>query len=233
MIPEAPKVCIIIPAYNEENSVPNVIRKILRLHPFFTVLVINDGSSDRTSAVAKAAGADVITLPQNLGIGGAVQTGYIYAAKNGYDIAIQVDADGQHKPEELDKIIAPIIRNEADMVVGSRFVERTSYQSSAGRRTGIVILSSLVSLFARQSLKDVTSGFRAINRKGIEMFAKDYSTDYPEVDSLILAKKKKLRIQEVSVEMEQRHTGTSSITMIKSAYYMIKVTLSIMMKSFR
>lgn len=226
-------VCIIIPAYNEEKSVPNVIRKILQLHPEITVLVVDDGSSDRTAQVAEEAGAKVVKLPQNLGIGGAVQTGYLYAAKNGYDIAVQVDADGQHKPEELDKILEPIRLVQADMVVGSRFVEKTSYQSSTSRRMGIFILSSIVSLFAGQSFTDVTSGFRAINRKGIELFAKEYSTDYPEVDSLILAKKRGLRLQEISVEMEQRQEGSSSITAIKSVYYMIKVTLSIIMKSFR
>ncbi|TJY40871.1 glycosyltransferase family 2 protein [Cohnella pontilimi] len=226
-------VCIIIPAYNEERSIFQVIRRILQLHPDFTVLVVNDGSSDRTEQVAKSAGAHVITLPQNLGIGGAVQTGYRYAAARGYDAAVQVDADGQHKPEELDKVLEPIRLGEADMVVGSRFVERTGYRSSAGRRTGIVILSSLVTLFARQPLKDVTSGFRAINRKVIEMFAEDYSTDYPEVDSLILVKKEKFRIKEVPVEMEQRQSGRSSITSLKSVYYMVKVSLSIMMKSFR
>jgi glycosyltransferase involved in cell wall biosynthesis len=233
LIPAKLKVCIIIPAYNEERSIFHVIREILQLHPDFTVLVVNDGSSDRTEQVAKSAGADVITLPQNLGIGGAVQTGYRYAAARGYDIAVQVDADGQHKPEELDKILEPIRQDEADMVLGSRFVEQTGYRSSAGRRTGIIILSSLVTLFARQPLKDVTSGFRAINRKVIKMFAEDYSTDYPEVDSLILVKKEKFRIREVPVEMEQRQTGSSSITSLKSVYYMIKVSLSIMMKSFR
>lgn len=229
----SPKVVIIIPAYNEERSIGNVVSTILALHPEFSVLVINDGSTDHTASVAEKAGAKVVTLPQNLGIGGAVQTGYLYASRHGYDIAIQVDADGQHKPEELDKIILPLLRGEADLVLGSRFVEKTRYQSSAGRRTGIMILSSLVSLFTRQPLKDVTSGFRAINRRGIELFAKDYSTDYPEVDSLVLIKKKGYRIKEVSVEMEQRTAGTSSITALKSAYYMIKVTLSIVMKSFR
>jgi glycosyltransferase involved in cell wall biosynthesis len=227
------KVCIIIPAFNEEKSIFHIIRQILRLHPGFTVLVVNDGSSDRTALVARSAGADVVTLPQNLGIGGAVQTGYRYASARGYDIAVQVDADGQHRPEELDKILKPILRGEADMVVGSRFVEQTSYRSSAGRRTGILILSALVSLMARQPLKDVTSGFRAVNRKGILMFAEDYSTDYPEVDSLITGKKHQFRIREVAVEMTQRQAGRSSITSLKSVYYMLKVTLSIMMRSFR
>lgn len=233
MNPSPLKVCVIIPAYNEEHSIRYVIGRIIRLYPDYAVLVVNDGSKDRTADVARSAGADVVSLPQNLGIGGAMQTGYRYAAAQGFDIAVQIDADGQHRPEELDKILGPIRRNEADLVVGSRFVERTNYRSTAGRRTGIAILSSLVTLVARQPLKDVTSGFRAVNRRGILMFAEDYSTDYPEVDSLILVKKRRLRILEVPVDMEQRHAGRSSITSLKSAYYMIKVTLSVMMKSFR
>lgn len=226
-------VCIIIPAYNEEKSVPNVIRRILHLHPEFDVLVINDGSADRTEEVARAAGATVVTLLQNLGIGGAVQTGYIHAARQGYDVAVQVDADGQHKAEELVKILQPIYRDEADMVVGSRFVDQGGYQSTATRRLGIYLLSVIVSLFARQRIRDVTSGFRAVNRKGIELFSKEYATDYPEVDSLILARKHGLRLQEVAVEMEARQAGASSITAFKSAYYMIKVTLSVIMRSVR
>jgi glycosyltransferase involved in cell wall biosynthesis len=233
MVDAPHRVCIIIPAYNEEKSVPHVIRRILHLHPGFDVLVINDGSADRTEEVARDAGATVVTLLQNLGIGGAVQTGYIHAARHGYDIAVQVDADGQHKAEELDKLLEPIRRGEADMVVGSRFVDRSGYQSTVGRRMGILLLSAIVSLFARQRIRDVTSGFRAVNRKGIALFAAEYATDYPEVDSLILAKKHGLRLQEVAVEMEPRQAGSSSITAIKSAYYMIKVTLSVIMRSVR
>jgi glycosyltransferase involved in cell wall biosynthesis len=227
------KVCVIIPAFNEEKSIYPVIRAILQLHPDFSVLVVDDGSSDRTAQAAKSAGAHVITLPQNLGIGGAVQTGYRYAAAKGFDVAVQVDADGQHKPEELDKILEPIRQGVADMVIGSRFVDKTSYRQTAGRRTGIYILSVLVTLFTRQHLKDVTSGFRAANRRIIEMFAEEYSSDYPEVDSLVMVKRSRFRIREVAVEMEQRQAGRSSITSLKSAYYMVKVSLSVMMKSFR
>lgn len=230
---QSPKVCIIIPAYNEEHSIGPVIRDVLRLFPDYTVLVVNDGSADRTAEVAASAGATVVTLPQNLGIGGAMQTGYRFAAAGGYEIAVQVDADGQHKPEELGKIIGPIVRGEADMVVGSRFVAKTEYRSSTSRRTGIVLLSSLVSLFARQPIKDVTSGFRAVGRSGIELFASEYSTDFPEVDSLLRLKKSKLRICETSVNMEQRQAGRSSITPLKSAYYMVKVSLTVMMAAFR
>ncbi|MBW5445512.1 glycosyltransferase [Cohnella sp. CFH 77786] len=227
------KVCIVIPAFNEEKSIYPVIRDILQLHPDFSVLVVNDGSSDRTAQAAKSAGAHVITLPQNLGIGGAVQTGYRYAAAKGFDVAIQVDADGQHKPGELNKILEPIRQGAADMVIGSRFVDKTGYRSTIGRRTGIRLLSALITLITRQPLKDVTSGFRAANRRIIDLFAEDYSSDYPEVDSLVMVKKRNFRILEVPVEMEQRQAGRSSITALKSAYYMIKVSLSIMVKSFR
>ncbi|WP_200889545.1 glycosyltransferase family 2 protein [Cohnella kolymensis] len=227
------KVCIIIPAYNEEKSIAQVISRIFRLHPEFTVVVIDDGSSDGTAAAAKAAGADVITLPQNLGIGGAVQTGYLYCARKGFDVAVQVDADGQHKPEELDKIINPIREGQADMVLGSRWVENTGYRSSRSRRAGMLILASLVSFFTRRHVTDPTSGFRAVGRKGIQLFAEDYSTDYPEVDSLVSLNSHGLRIIEVAVEMDQRQAGSSSISSVKSIYYMIKVTLSIMIRSVR
>ncbi|RED55346.1 glycosyltransferase family 2 protein [Cohnella lupini] len=233
MTSDSSGICIVIPAFNEEISIPYVIHALLRRYPDFTVLVVNDGSSDLTAEVAAAAGARVVTLPHNLGIGGAVQTGYLYCARKGFKIAVQVDADGQHKPEELAKIIQPIVDGRADMVLGSRFLEKTSYRSTLGRRVGIFILSKLVSLFVRQSVTDPTSGFRAVNRRGIELFARDYSTDYPEVDSLVLLKKHRLRILEVPVEMDRRQAGRSSITPIRSMYYMLKVTLSIMIKSFR
>lgn len=227
------KVCIIIPAYNEEESVPHVIRSIRHLHPTFDVLVVNDGSTDQTASVAREAGATVVTLLQNLGIGGAVQTGFIHAVRSGYDVAVQVDADGQHKAEELPKILAPIYEGVADMVVGSRFGDQGGYQSTPTRRVGILLLSTIVSLFARQRLRDVTSGFRAVNRQGITLFAREYATDYPEVDSLLLAKREGLRLQEVAVAMEPRQAGRSSITALKSAYYMIKVTLAVLMRGVR
>jgi glycosyltransferase involved in cell wall biosynthesis len=228
-----PRIVAIIPAFNEEKSVANVVRGLLRIGPNVTPLVIDDGSSDRTAEVAREAGAEVISLLQNLGIGGAVQTGYLYARKRGYDIAVQVDADGQHKPDQLMKIVEPLLRGEADLVLGSRFVERTSYVAGSARRLGIRILASFVSAINRQRLYDVTSGFRAIGRKGIELFAVDYATDYPEVDSLVLIKKRGLRIVEVPVEMEPRQEGSSSITPLRSVYYMVKVTLVLFMRSLK
>lgn len=228
-----PRIVAIVPAYNEERSVGLVVAELRGLGPNVTPLVIDDGSSDRTAEVARRAGAEVISLLQNLGIGGAVQTGYLYAREQGYDIAVQVDADGQHKPSELMKIVEPLLRGEADLALGSRFVSQTAYVGSTARRLGIRILASLVSALNRQRLYDVTSGFRAVNRKGIRLFAADYATDYPEVDSLVLLKKQGLRIVEVPVEMEPRLEGNSSITPLRSVYYMLKVTLVLFMRSLK
>ncbi|WP_307167973.1 glycosyltransferase family 2 protein [Carboxydocella sp. ULO1] len=228
-----PKTIVIIPAYNEEKSIGIVVKKILKIYPEFTILVIDDGSNDNTADIAFQAGAKVIRLPQNLGIGGAVQTGYLYALYNKYEIAIQIDADGQHKPEELHKILKPIVEKEADLVIGSRYVKKTQYKSTFSRRVGMIILSALVSLITKQVFKDTTSGFRAANRKVIKLFAKEYSTDYPEVDSLVVAKMYGLNIKEVSVEMEQRIAGSSSITPLRSVYYMIKVSLSLLVRAIR
>lgn len=228
-----PKILIIIPAYNEENSIQDVVRELLAVPANLTVLVVNDGSADHTAEQADLAGAEVISLAYNLGIGGAVQTGYIYAERHHYDIAVQVDADGQHKPRELSRLLQPIFCGTADMVLGSRFVTRTQYRSSFSRRLGIIVLSGLVSIMNRQRIYDVTSGFRAVNHKGIALFARDYSTDFPEVDSLVLFKHHGLRIQEISVEMEPRLTGRSSITKLKSLYYMLKVSLTLLMRMIR
>jgi hypothetical protein len=227
------KIIAIIPAFNEEKSISIVVNKLLSLYPYIDILVINDGSTDKTSCHAEKAGANVITLPYNLGIGGAVQTGYLYARNHDYDIAIQIDADGQHKPDELYKLVQPLINDEADVIVGSRFIEKTSYRSALSRRIGIAILSALVGFITRQHFTDVTSGFRAVNKNGIRLFAGDYATDYPEVDSLVLAKKHGLRIKEVPVEMQRRLYGSSSITALRSVYYMIKVSVTLLMRATR
>jgi hypothetical protein len=227
------KIIAIIPAFNEEKSISTVVKKLSSLYPYIDILVINDGSTDQTSYYAEKFGANVITLPYNLGIGGAVQTGYLYARNHEYDIAIQIDADGQHKPDELYKILQPLLNDEADLIVGSRFIEKTSYRSSLSRRIGIAVLSILVGFIARQHITDATSGFRIVNKKGIRLFARDYATDYPEVDSLVLVKKHGLRIKEVPVEMEQRLHGSSSITAIRSVYYMIKVSVTLLMRAIR
>ena len=226
------KVLVIIPAYNEELSLPGVIAGI-RKFAVLDVVVINDGSEDETSKVARAAGAKVIDLPFNLGIGGAVQTGYLFAFKSGYDVAVQVDADGQHNPEDLPHIIEPVLRGEADMVVGSRFVESTGYKTPLARKMGMLIFSAVVSFINGQSLKDTTSGYRAVSKRVIEFFVDNYPTDYPEVEALVLLKKNGFTIKEVPVTMAAREHGQSSITPLKSVYYMIKVLLAIFMNILR
>ncbi len=226
------KILVIIPAYNEERSLPGVIARV-RKFPGIDVLVVNDGSQDATSAVAEKAGANVINLPFNLGIGGAVQTGYLYAFKKGYDVAVQVDADGQHNPDDLMKIIDPVLREKADMVLGSRFVETTGYKASLARKMGILVFSWVVSFITGQTFKDTTSGYRAVNRRVIEFFAENYPTDYPEVEALVLLNRNGFSIKEIPVTMAPREYGESSITPLKSVYYMIKVLLAVFMNLLR
>lgn len=227
------RILTIIPAYNEESTIGSVVRRI-KLHiPNADILVINDGSRDSTSQLARNSGASVIDLPFNLGIGGAMQTGYIYAKDNNYDIAIQVDADGQHDPSYIKNMLEPLSNNLADVVVGSRYVSKTHYKSSLSRRVGMIFFSTLVSLLTKQKLKDTTSGFRAVNKNVIKYFANFYPTDYPEVDVLVKLKRKNFRIIELPVQMLERQGGKSSITALKSIYYMIKVSLSIIIGTLR
>lgn len=227
------RVLVIIPAYNEQHTIKSVVRRIEICVPHADILVINDGSKDATSKEARETVANVIDLPYNLGIGGAMQTGYLYAKNNNYDIAVQVDADGQHDPKYIKDLIEPVINDRADVVVGSRYVNKTGYQSSACRRIGILFFSFLVSLLINQKVKDTTSGFRAVNRKVIEYYADHYPTDYPEVDVLVKLKKRNFRIVELPVKMLERQGGKSSITALRSVYYMIKVSLSLLIGSLR
>ena len=225
----------IVPAFNEEVSVGRVIDEIRAFDPGFDIAVIDDGSTDRTAGVAADRGAHVIRLPFNLGIGGAVQTGYRYAFEQGYDVAVQVDGDGQHDPSELPKILKPVLDASADLVVGSRFADGNggAYRSSAARRIGIRIFARVVSAVVHQRVTDTTSGFRAVNRRGIALFAADYPHDYPEVEATVMCVKHKLRLQEVPVEMRERTGGRSSITALRSIYYMAKVLLAIFVGLFR
>jgi glycosyltransferase involved in cell wall biosynthesis len=224
----------VVPAYNEEASVGRVIDEIRKFDPNFDIAVVDDGSVDRTAGVAADRGAHLIRLPFNLGIGGAVQTGYRYAFENGYDIAVQIDGDGQHDPAQLPKILEPLLAGAADLVVGSRFADGGgAYRSSATRRIGIRIFAGVVSAVVRQRVTDTTSGFRAVNRKGIALFAADYPHDYPEVEATVMSVKHKLRLLEVPVEMRERSGGRSSITALRSIYYMAKVLLAIFVGLFR
>ncbi len=223
----------IVPAYNEEATVAQVIREIRSSNEDFDVLVVDDGSADRTGEEALAEGARVVRLPYNLGIGGAVQTGLQYAHEHGFDVAVQVDGDAQHDPAEIPKILAPIIEGNADLVVGSRFLGEGEYEPPVARLFGIRLLARLVSVLVRQRVTDTTSGFRASNRRAISLFAADYPHDYPEVEAMVLVFRHRLKLVEVPVHMRLRGAGESSITFRRSAYYMVKVLLALFVGLFR
>ncbi len=223
----------IVPALNEEEAVGRVIDEIRAFDPGFDIVVVDDGSTDRTAGVAADRGAHVLRLPFNLGIGGAMQTGFRFAFEHGYDVAVQIDGDGQHDPSQLPKILEPLLSGEADLCVGSRFTGDGAYRSSFARRVGIKIFAGIVSAVVRQKLTDTTSGFRAVNRRGITLFAADYPHDYPEVEATVMLVKHKLRLKEVPVAMRERSGGASSITPVRSVYYMTKVLLAIFVGLFR
>lgn len=227
---EKGKVLIVIPAFNEENNIVNVIRDIRNSIPEsdYDILVINDCSLDNTSTNARLAeGVKVVDLPFNLGIGGAVQTGFKYAYSNGYQYMVQIDGDGQHIPKEVEKLVDAMTRSGCDMVIGSRFLDIKSYRTTWSRRLGIKVFYVLFRMLIKTKVTDSTSGFRIYNRKSIELLRKYYPDDYPEPDAIIVLKKYGLSISEVGVEMREREHGSSSITPIKSPYYMAKVILSI------
>ena len=219
----------IVPAFNESGMVARVIRDIRRAAPDFDIVVIDDGSTDTTAAHAEAQGAVVIRHPFNLGIGGAMQSGYKYALRHGYDVAVQIDGDGQHKPEYLPELLAALQTegDEADMVTRSRFLGEPGYKVPFGRRLGNLIFSIVLTAITRQKITDPTSGFRMVNRRGIELFARDYPHDYPEVEAILMLNAHRLRIHEVPVRMNARGFGRSSIDYPRSAYYMAKVLLAI------
>jgi len=248
------KVLVIIPAYNEENTLGEVIEKIKKNVFSADILVINDGSTDQTGRIAEEKATYVLNLPYNLGIGGAMQTGFKFAEELNYEIAVRVDADGQHNPQEINNLLKPILDNKADLVIGSRFLsilrpprfasqseaggtaedgETGGYRSSFFRRLGIQFFSFLVSLFINEKVKDPTSGFRAMNKKVVRFYAQEYPVDYPEVEELLLLKQKGLNFLEISVKMLARKSGQSSITWFKSLYYMIKVSLALFITLFK
>jgi glycosyltransferase involved in cell wall biosynthesis len=230
-----PKILIIVPAYNEEKNIRNVILSLKAADPNYECLVINDGSKDNTQAEAESTGlATVIQLPSNLGIGGAVQTGFKYAFYGDFDYAVQFDGDGQHLASEIPKLLAPLQSGEEDVCIGSRFVEKTQgFQSTFMRRIGIRVFEIMNHLLIRKKITDSTSGFRAYNKSAIQFLAANYPTDYPEPETVILLGKNDYRIREVSVEMVERQGGESSISGLKSAHYMIKVILAMLMTAQR
>jgi glycosyltransferase involved in cell wall biosynthesis len=224
----------VVPAFNEQQNVGRVIEEIRAFDPGLDIVVVDDGSVDGTAAVAREHAATVLCLPFNLGIGGAVQTGFRYAFEHGYELAVRVDGDGQHDPAQLDRVIAPVLSGEADIAVGSRFVEASQgYRSSRSRRVGIRLLALVVSRIVGRRVTDTTSGFQALNRKGIALFARDYPHDYPEVEATVMVSRHRLRSIEVPVSMRERSSGRSSITAVRSIYYMLKVLLAIFVGLFR
>ena len=219
----------VVPAYNEEATVGTVVGALQRQVPQFDVVVVDDGSTDATGKCAADAGARVLRLPFNLGIGGAVQAGFKYADDNDYDYMVQVDADGQHDPAEISKLFAVINgEDRPDMVCGSRFATPTGYIAPVSRRTGIHLFAFLLSRLLRQPVTDPTSGFRLYNRRAISLFARDYPHDYPEVEAVLMLHHHRLTMREVPVRMFQRGGGVSSIGGSgKSFYYMVKVLLAL------
>lgn len=223
----------IVPAFNEERNVARVIDELRAFDPGLDIVVVSDGSHDRTAEVAAERGAHVVQLPFNLGIGGAVQTGFKYAHEHGYELVVRCDGDGQHIPAELPKVLGPVLAGEADIAVGSRFAGGDGYRSSATRRIGIRLLALIVSAIAKQRVTDTTSGFQALNRKALDLFAADYPHDYPEVEGIVMLVKHRLRLREVPVSMREREHGQSSITALRSIYYMAKVLVALFVGLFR
>jgi len=233
-----PKVILVIPAYNEEENILKTYKSVVDYNnknkTDYDVIVINDGSKDKTSSICHENDIPVIDLIHNLGIGGAVQTGYKYAYENNYDIAVQFDGDGQHDVRYVKNIIEPIINKEADMVIGSRFIKNIdTFKSTFSRRIGINIISFFIKLVTRKKIYDTTSGFRAVNKKIIKDFASSYPVEYPEPLTTTEVIRKGYKVSEVSVEMKEREGGVSSIRAWKSAYYMITVVVSILIIGMR
>ena len=227
------KALVIIPAYNEEGAIVNTVKNLKSICPDVDYVIIDDCSKDRTLEIAKQNNFHVIHLPINLGIGGAVQTGYKYAYENDYDVAIQMDADGQHDVfyiEEMRKIIED---GQADMVIGSRFIKNIGYKPTMARLIGIKINSAIIKILTKKKIYDTTSGFRAINRGIIEEFSRNYPYDYPEPCTNMEMILKGKKIKEIPVKMYQRKTGVSSIPPLKSIKYMLKVTLSLFLMKIK
>lgn len=229
------KILIIIPAYNEAENILSIINEIKNTYPDFDILVVNDGSGDSTGRIARHTGkAKVINLAYNLGIGAAVQTGFKYAKKHGYDVAMQFDGDGQHMVPEIIKIVEPVVKGEVDCMIGSRFIQNLSnYKTSMMRRLGIYIFEIASFVLIRQLIKDQTSGFRAYNKEIIHFLSEYYPRDYPEPEIIILLGKNKFRLGEVFTQMRERQGGISSIPDHKGPYYMIKVLLAMFMAAIR
>lgn len=222
------KILVIIPSFNEEKTLKKVIGEVRQHLPQADILVVNDGSTDATGTIAKGEEVLLLEHPYNMGIGATMQTGFLLAFRNEYDLAIQVDGDGQHDPAYLKELISPILDGEADVAIGSRYIEKEGFKSTVSRRVGIRFFCLLYYILSGEKVTDPTSGFRAINKKVIDFFSEAYPADYPEAESLVLLHKKGYLFKEIPVVMKERQGGISSINFLRSIYYMIKVTLSMM-----
>lgn len=227
------KSLVIIPAYNEEKSIERTVADIINHAPGFDYIIVNDCSTDDTKELCRREKLPVLNLPVNLGIGGAVQTGYAYAERFGYDVAVQFDGDGQHDAKYLNAMQEFMIQEQADMVIGSRFIKKEGFQSSGIRRLGIRYFTNLIYMLTKNKVTDPTSGMRMVNRDVIQLFAAHYPKDYPEPESVVAILKAKRKVREYPVVMRERTEGTSSISPVKSIYYMVKVTLAILMEKIR
>lgn len=221
------KCLIIIPAYEEEKNIKNVVDNIIQNYPQYDYVVVNDGSKDKTAQICRENGYSYLDLPINLGIGGAVQAGYKYALKNDYDMAVQIDGDGQHDVAFIEKMIQRMQEEKAQIAIGSRFIEKQGFQSSKARRLGINFISNLIWICTGKRIYDVTSGFRIVDKFFIKYYSENYPSDYPEPEAIVMAIMNRAKIIEVPVIMKERSEGTSSIHSWKSLYYMIKVSLAV------
>lgn len=229
------KLLVIIPCFNEEASIAKLLTELLGLKLSYAldIAVVNDCSTDNTLSIIRQFNIIVLNLPVNLGIGGAMQTGYQYAYRHNYDLAVQMDGDGQHPPTELAKLLAHYEKTQANVIIGSRFISKEGFQSSLLRRSGIAYFHLLNQLFTGKRILDITSGFRLFDKKAIDIAAESYPDEYPEPESLVIFGKAKLAIEEIAIVMKERQGGQSSIRSFSSIYYMIKVSIAMFFSYIR
>ncbi len=227
------KKIVIIPAYNEEGGIVKTVTDVMENAKDFDYVVINDCSKDNTLEICNEHNFNVVNLPVNMGIGGGVQTGYMYAYRNGYDIAVQFDGDGQHNASYLDNMSKKLIEDNLDMVIGSRYIKKEGFQSSGMRRMGIKYFTGLIKLLTGKKITDPTSGMRMINRKIMKQFSEEYPKDYPEPESVVTILKEGAKVEEIPVKMNAREEGVSSISPSKSIYYMVKVSIAVLIAAIR
>lgn len=227
------KKIVIIPAYNEEGGIVKTVTDVMENAKDFDYVVINDCSKDNTLEICHEHNFNVVNLPVNMGIGGGVQAGYMYAYRNGYDIAVQFDGDGQHNASYLDSMSKKLVEENLDMVIGSRYIEKEGFQSSGMRRMGIKYFTGLIKLLTGKKITDPTSGMRMINRKIMKQFSEEYPKDYPEPESIVTILKEGAKVEEIPVKMNAREEGVSSISPSKSIYYMVKVSIAVLIAAIR